>query len=77
MSEGFLVLMRRPGEAIMIGDDITIVFQGLKHGQARFAIKAPRQVSVHRREVYLRIQAEKEQQLTPEYPGIYDASDPL
>lgn len=55
-----LVLTRRIGESLIIGDQITITVLNTKNNQARIGIDAPREVSVHRNEVYRRIQEEKQ-----------------
>ena len=54
-----LVLTRRNGENIMIGDNIVISVLGVKGNQVRIGIEAPKSVSVHREEIYNRIQREK------------------
>jgi carbon storage regulator len=54
-----LILTRRAGEKIMIGDDIEIVLVGISGTQVRIGIKAPPEVEVHREEVYTRIQEER------------------
>jgi carbon storage regulator len=54
-----LILTRRPGESVKIGDDITITVLDIKRNQLRLGFTAPQNVAVHREEVYQRIQAEK------------------
>ncbi len=60
-----LILTRRIGESIIIGDDaaISISVLGIKGGQIRLGIDAPKDVSVHREEIYLRIKNEQYDQL--------------
>lgn len=60
-----LVLTRKEEESIMIGDDIEVKILGVKEHQVKLGIVAPRSVAVHRREVYLAIQAENAQAAAP------------
>jgi len=57
-----LILTRRLGETLMVGDEVTVSVLGIKGNQVRIGINAPKEVSVHREEIYERIKAEKQEQ---------------
>lgn len=54
-----LILTRRVGETLMIGDEVSVTVLGVKGNQVRIGVNAPKTVSVHREEIYQRIQREK------------------
>jgi carbon storage regulator len=60
-----LILTRRIGETLKIGDHIDVTVLSVKGGQVRLGINAPKEVTVHREEIYLRIKEEQKQQ-----PGL-------
>lgn len=55
-----LILTRRVGETLMVGDEVTVTVLGVKGNQVRIGVKAPKHVSVHREEIYERIRAEQQ-----------------
>lgn len=56
-----LILTRRVGETVMIGDDVTVTVLGVKGNQVRIGVNAPKDVAVHREEIYERIRQEDEE----------------
>lgn len=57
-----LILTRRVGETIIIGDDVAVTILGVTGNQVRVGVNAPKEVSVHREEIYERVQREKSQE---------------
>jgi len=57
-----LILTRRVGETVVIGDDVDVTVLGVKGNQVRLGIKAPKEVAVHREEIYERICSERNEQ---------------
>lgn len=55
-----LILTRRVGETLMVGDEVTVTVLGVKGNQVRLGVNAPRDVAVHREEIYERIKKEQD-----------------
>jgi carbon storage regulator len=55
-----LILTRRVGETLVVGDNVTVTVLGVKGNQVRIGVNAPRDISVHREEIYQRIRKEKD-----------------
>ena len=70
-----LILTRRVGETLMIGDDVTVTVLGVKGNQVRIGINAPKDVSVHREEIYERIKAEQAGGSVPSGASGDDSAD--
>jgi carbon storage regulator len=64
-----LILTRRVRESVMIGEDVTVTVLGVNKNQVRVGINAPKNVAVHREEIYTRIQAEKLKDLSEATSG--------
>ena len=64
-----LILTRRVGETLMIGDDVTVTVLGIKGNQVRIGINAPKEIAVHREEIYERIKNEQGAESQPDQPA--------
>ena len=61
-----LILTRRVGENLVIGDDVTVTVLGVRGNQVRLGVNAPKDIAVHREEIYQRIQNEKSGEISSE-----------
>ena len=59
-----LILTRRVGETVVIGDEVTVTVLGIKGNQVRIGVKAPKNVTVHREEIFERIRVERADEAT-------------
>ena len=62
-----LILTRRVGETVVIGDNVTVTVLGVKGNQVRLGVNAPREVAVHREEIFERIKREQSEEKAPSH----------
>jgi carbon storage regulator len=71
-----LILTRRVGETVMIGEDVTVTVLGVKGNQVRIGVNAPREVAVHREEIFERIKREEAGETPPGDEDSMTAGEP-
>lgn len=67
-----MILTRRVGETVMIGDEVTVTVLGVKGNQVRVGINAPKSVGVHREEIYERIKREQMGEVKPKHTAEFE-----
>ncbi len=70
-----LILTRRVGETVMIGNEVTVTVLGVKGNQVRIGVNAPKDVAVHREEIYERIKREEDGEAAPRDTGARVVDD--
>jgi carbon storage regulator len=70
-----LILTRRVGETVMIGNEVTVTVLGVKGNQVRVGVNAPKDVAVHREEIYERIKREEDPDSRPATPAVKIVDD--
>ncbi len=70
-----LILTRRVGETVMIGNEVTVTVLGVKGNQVRIGVNAPKDVAVHREEIYDRIKREEDHDSRPVSPAVKIVDD--